>query len=130
MYFTKSRSPIVNTYTMNGVSIDMVTTKKDLAVIFCSDLNVHTHIESIYCRAFKILGFVIRTSKNFKRTSSLKMLYCSLVRSLLEYASVIWDPYTTTDSSHLEIIYKIISKIIIRYSIILTEVPIILYNMN
>ncbi|KAF0754546.1 putative RNA-directed DNA polymerase, partial [Aphis craccivora] len=41
----------------------------------------------ISCRAFNTLGFVIRTSKNFKLTSSLKTLYCSL---------------TTTDSSHLE----------------------------
>jgi hypothetical protein len=40
--------------------------------------------------------------KNFKLATSLKTLYCSLVKSLLEYASVIWDPYTTADSSHLE----------------------------
>ncbi|KAF0761549.1 Uncharacterized protein FWK35_00035279 [Aphis craccivora] len=57
--------------------------------------------KSICCRAFKTLGFVIQTSKNFKLTTSLKTLYCSLLRFLLEYASVLWDPYTTADSSHL-----------------------------
>ncbi|KAF0682182.1 putative RNA-directed DNA polymerase, partial [Aphis craccivora] len=96
MYFTKSYSPIVNVYSINGLIINMVTSKKDLGVIFCSDLNFHTHIE-----AFKTLSFVIRTPKNFKLTTSLKTLYWSL-----EYASVLWDPYTTADSSHLEQVQK------------------------
>ncbi|KAF0719536.1 Uncharacterized protein FWK35_00023733, partial [Aphis craccivora] len=60
MYFTRSRSPIVNAYFINNASIDMVTTKKDLGVIFYSDLNFHSHIEAISCRAFKTLDFVIR----------------------------------------------------------------------
>jgi len=110
MSFTRSRSPIVNTYSINGASIDMVTTKKDLGVIFCSGYNFHTHIESDCCRPFKTLGFVIRTLKNFKLTSSLKTLYCSLVRSLLECASVLWDPYTKTESSHIEQDQRLLSS--------------------
>ncbi|XP_025425705.1 uncharacterized protein LOC112694457 [Sipha flava] len=56
----------------------------------------------ICCKALKTLGFVMRISKEFNLSSSLKTLYCSLVRSLLEYSSVLWDPYTVSDSCQLE----------------------------
>jgi len=36
---------------MNGESIDiwLSITKNDLGIIFCSTLNLHTHIESVCC---------------------------------------------------------------------------------
>jgi len=37
----------------------------------------------------------------FKDLDSLKLLYCALVRSILEYGSPIWSPYT---KSNIEII--------------------------
>ncbi|CAI6348345.1 unnamed protein product [Macrosiphum euphorbiae] len=40
--------------------------------------------------------------KDFKLSRSLNTVYCSLVRSLLEYASVLWDPLVVIDSCHLE----------------------------
>lgn len=40
-----------------------------------------------------MFGFVIRTSKEFK---------LSLFLSLLEYASVLWDPYTSNDTFRLD----------------------------
>jgi len=39
---------------------------------------------------------------NFKLTSSLKAIYCSLVRPILEYGSILWHPYTASDSYQLE----------------------------
>jgi hypothetical protein len=102
MTFTKSRSNILHTYMINGFNIAKISCKKDLGVIFNVDLDYQPHINNICCRAFKTLGFVIRTSKEFKLSTSLKTIYCSIVRSLLEYASVLWDPYTSKDSSRLE----------------------------
>ncbi|KAF0754361.1 Uncharacterized protein FWK35_00031336, partial [Aphis craccivora] len=54
------------------------------------------------CRALKVLGFVKRIASEFKLESSLKVLYCSLVRSIVEYGSVLWDPHTTSSSLQLE----------------------------
>lgn len=72
--------------------------KKDLGILFCPDLNFHSHIESICCKSFKTLGLVIRTiNSSFKFSSSIKALYCALVRSILEYAFV-WNPSTATNS--------------------------------
>ncbi|XP_022175933.1 uncharacterized protein LOC111038911 [Myzus persicae] len=102
MSFLRHRSPINYAYSINGSSVTSVCSKKDLGIIFNSDLNFHSHTEMICCKALKTLGFVMRISKEFNLSSSLKTIYCSLVRSLLEYASVLWDPYTVSDSCQLE----------------------------
>ncbi|KAF0709929.1 Uncharacterized protein FWK35_00032628, partial [Aphis craccivora] len=52
--------------------------------------------------AFKSLGFVMRLSKDFQLGILFKTLYCALVRPILEYGSVVWDPHTANNSRHLE----------------------------
>ena len=47
------------------------------------------------------LGFVRRNTKSMSR-SVRDAAYKSLVRPHLEYASVVWDPYTGRDSDRLE----------------------------
>jgi hypothetical protein len=89
MSFARSRNIIHYTYLINGS-------------FFCHNLDFHYHIEAVCCRVLKMLGFVIRTSKEFRLSSSLKALYCSLVRPLLEYSSILWDPFTAADSSCIE----------------------------
>jgi hypothetical protein len=49
----------------------------------------------------KLLGFVKRISAEFKLSSSLKTLYCSFVRSVLEYGVIIY-PCPFDGSSQLE----------------------------
>ncbi|KAL4083128.1 hypothetical protein QTP88_028458 [Uroleucon formosanum] len=102
MFFTKRRLVFDYSYTINGSVIDRVASNSDLGVLFTADLNFRPHIDSICCRALKSLGFVMRTMNEFKLFGSLKTVYCSLVRSMLEYASVLWDPFVVTDSCHLE----------------------------
>jgi hypothetical protein len=63
MSFLKHRSSINYTYTINGSSVTPVSSKKDLGVIFNVDLNFHSHIETICCKAIKTLEFIIRISK-------------------------------------------------------------------
>lgn len=80
--------------------------KKDLGIVFNSDLNFHSHTEMMCCEALKTLGFVTRISKEFKLSSSLKTKHSLLIGPfpihILEYASVLWDPYTVTDSCQLD----------------------------
>ncbi|XP_008181902.1 uncharacterized protein LOC103309089 [Acyrthosiphon pisum] len=102
----KARFSIHYMYTINGSSLTSVGSKKDLGVLFNSDLNFHSHIERICCKAIKMLGFIVRISKEFNLSSPLKFLYCSLIRSIIEYASVLWVPYKVTDSCQLECIQR------------------------
>lgn len=61
-----------------------------------SDLDFHSRTETISRDDLKTLGSVTHTSNEFKPSCSLKTINCSLVRSLLDYASVLWDSRTTT----------------------------------
>lgn len=58
-------------------------------VDFKFDCSVHSepHINMTYCKVYKILGFVKRLAYDFKPGMSLKILFCFLVRSILEYGS-------------------------------------------
>ena len=51
-----------------------------------------------------MLGFIIRTSRHFRNLDTILLLYESLVRCHLEYATQIWNPHTYTN---LEIIEKL-----------------------
>jgi len=55
-------------------------------------------------RAFKVLGFLILMplSKDFNLTKSLKSICCALVRPILEYGSVMRNPYTIFHFDQLE----------------------------
>jgi len=74
MSFSRSRSIIKYTYLINSSIIESVSMKKDLGVI----LSFHPHIEAMCCKSLKTLGFVLRLSKEFKFSASLKSIYCSL----------------------------------------------------
>jgi len=41
-------------------------------------------------KCFKMLGFILLNTREFKNVFTLKMLYCSLVRSLTEFGLIIW----------------------------------------
>ena len=91
-FSNKTRNKIVYTYKFGAHVIENVNVIKDLGVYFTSNLSFKHHIEFIVSKAFKMLGFVYRSTKSFKDNSVLLTLYKSLVRSRLEYCSSIWSP--------------------------------------
>ncbi|XP_062537943.1 uncharacterized protein LOC134206265 [Armigeres subalbatus] len=52
-------------------------------------------------KASRTLGFIFRVAKGFTDVYCLKSLYCSLVRSTLEYCSAVWHPNYQNGSHHL-----------------------------
>jgi hypothetical protein len=75
---------------------------KDLGVLFNSKLYFHNHVDCIFSECIKLLGLI--RSINFRLSSldCLWVLYFTLVRSKLEYASAVWNSITTTDAKKLE----------------------------
>lgn len=65
---------------------------KDLGVILDSQLTYKQHISYVVDKASRTLGFIFRITKNFTDIYCLKSLYSSLVRSVLEYCSAVWNP--------------------------------------
>lgn len=104
--FTKSSDILVYEYNINDVVLKNVTEIKDLGVIFDRHVTFNSHINTLTQKGFKNLGFINRYCKDFSHVT-FKILFCSLVRSGLEYASAVWSPYYF---SHINDIEKVQNK--------------------
>ena len=60
-----------------------------------------THIQMMSNKAMKVLNFVKRNLTNCLTNTKIQA-YLTLVRSIMEYASPIWDPYYHSDIYKLE----------------------------
>lgn len=56
--------------------------------------------------AAKLLGLVVRCDRQFRDLRLLKLLYCTLVKSPLNYASVTWNPICQNYLIRLEIVQR------------------------
>lgn len=100
--FTTCRSPIHFDYSFDGVYLQSSSHVRDLGVFFSSDGSFAKHICDTVAKAFRILGFVNRNSTAFRSHESYRLLYLTLVRPILEYASSIWTPHTAVAAKQLE----------------------------
>jgi hypothetical protein len=103
-----SRRP--NTLTLNYVicNTDILRTDctEDLGVFLDFKLCFDQHVDYLFSDTITLLGLIRTITFSFSSLDSLMMLYISLVRSKLEYASVAWNSLTNTDSNKLERIQK------------------------
>ncbi|CAG9120858.1 unnamed protein product, partial [Plutella xylostella] len=104
--FGRKRNMYQSTYSLSDQSISICNEIKDLGVIMDSKLLFDKHVDAIVKKAYKLLGFVMRSCKNFKLMKSIKIIYCTLVRSNLEYASQVWNPRYGVYISKIESIQK------------------------
>jgi hypothetical protein len=79
---------------------------KDLGLWLDNKLYLHHHVNYIFSVASNLLGLIKFIMYNVSSLDSLLVLYISLVRSKLEYASIAWNNLTTTDSNKLQSIQK------------------------
>lgn len=103
-------NPIIYDYSIGDLPIKREVRVKDLGVIFDMKLTFLDHVDYIVSKAYCMLGFIRRNSKDFRDVYTLKSLYVSLVRSLLEYCSIIWNPYHLGQTNRIERIQKIFTK--------------------
>jgi hypothetical protein len=75
---------------------------KDLGVLLDSKLYFRHHVDYISSQGLKILGLICYITSSFSTPHSLSVLYTTLARPKLEYASVAWNSITSTDSSKLK----------------------------
>lgn len=104
--FTRKPKPLNFTYTFNNIPIVKVNVIRDLGVLLDSKLTMSEHVDYITDKAYKNLGFVIRTCKPFFDVSCIKTVYYAYVRSVLEYASSIWYPNYVIYNDKVERIQK------------------------
>lgn len=106
MSYTRKKNPVLFNYIIQDCYLTRPDTVRDLGVVFDSSLSFRNHYESISNTAYKCLGFIIRNSCNYSSSNTLMLLYQALVRSRLEYASVVWAPTYSIHKSTLESIQR------------------------
>lgn len=100
--FTRRQSQIGFEYSVGTEILERVASIRDLGVIFDTKLSFNEHISVTTAKAFAALGFIRRITSNFDDIYAMKALYCSLVRSILEYAVCVWSPVHATHVSRIE----------------------------
>lgn len=103
---TRKRTTLMQNYHINNVLLERVTEFKDLGVILDSKLCFNQHIDYCTSKASSMLGFVKRQAFVFTDPYAIKSLYCAFVRSILEYASVLWNPTYKVHIIRIESVQK------------------------
>ncbi|KAL1448064.1 hypothetical protein WDU94_005450 [Cyamophila willieti] len=102
MTYTNKKSKVDYHYKIKDTLIHPTDTYKDLGVMFQSNLSFDKQIKDVTQRAYKKLGMIIRHCQSITDIDAILLLYLSIVRSTLEYGSVVWSPNTRKDTKSLE----------------------------
>ena len=94
-----------HSYTLNNQILEQVPSNPYLGQQIAEDLKWKEHINNTCKKASSTLGFLRRNLQHYPRecwrTSNI-----ALVRSIMEYGSIIWDPYTKQEITKLESIQR------------------------
>lgn len=104
--FSRKLQPISFHYSLSGQTLERVSQVKDLGVLLDRELTFRMHYEDIISRANKLLGFIFKIADGFRDPLCMKSLYCALVRSILEFAVVVWCPYSRIWVDRIEAIQR------------------------
>lgn len=108
--FRKTGSTLCFPYKIYYRELMRVYSVHDLSVTFSQNLSYNDHIAQMISSASKSLSFLITKSKNFTNTQTLSLLFNALLRSRVEYADIIWNPYYNVYSQQIDYIQKRFSK--------------------
>ena len=90
--YTRSNFPLHFEYRINDNLLPRTEVIKELGVYVDSKLIFYNDIDSTILKANRPWSFIWWNLKYFKDWQSVRILYLSLVRSNLLYASIIWKP--------------------------------------
>ena len=99
------------TYSGSYVTLESVESEKDIGVTIDAKLNFEKHIQTQVIKANQIVG-IIRRSFKYLDFKTFCLLFKSLVRPILEYASSVWNPYKTKDIEAIENVQRRATKML------------------
>lgn len=89
-------------YHLNNFQLKKQSLVKDLGVLLDCKLLFNDHIDYMCKKANRNIGFIVRSCRSFTNPITLKILYYSNVRSVLEFACVVWRPFYNVHIDRLE----------------------------
>ena len=105
--------PLECFYTIDGHVLSEVENAKYLGVYISNNLDWTAQIEATVSKANRTLGFLRRNLYGCPRELK-ETAYLSLVRSVLEYASQVWDPKKKKHKDPLEAVQKRAARFVTR----------------
>ncbi|XP_056006769.1 uncharacterized protein LOC130050570 [Ostrea edulis] len=111
LHVTNKRKCVEYPYNIHGHTLEVVDSAKYLGV------NIHKsltqHINHITKRANSTSAFLRRNIHQCPRETK-ALCYKALVRPLLEYASVIWDPHTTENINKIDMVQRRAARMVMN----------------
>ena len=105
MSIHRAKIPLTYLYSLNNHILEQVNENPYLGLTISDNLKWSSQINKTCSKANSTLGFIRRNlkhcNKKFKETA-----YISLVRSVLDYSSTVWDPYLNKDIDRIENIQR------------------------
>ena len=98
--------------TISRSPIERVSSFCYLGIILSSSLSWSPHISSVCLKSRKILGLLFRHFSPHSSPSTIIKLYLSLVRPILEYGSIIWDPSSLPSLNPLTLSNTLLLKLL------------------
>ena len=103
MQFTTHRNKSKYTYVMSNTPLETVEEHDYLGVRLHHKLSWSPHINHIYNKVNRMLGFLNRNLYHAPQYIK-EYTYKTLVLPSVDYCSAIWDPYTKKDVLKLEML--------------------------
>ena len=82
-----------------------------MGIYIQNDFKRDTQVKNVTAKANRMLG-IIRKAFKYPCSETTKLLYCSMVRPLLEYAVSAWCAYLEKDINELEKVQRRAKKLI------------------
>ncbi len=110
---TRKRNKINHNYKLQDSALKITDYERDLGVWTSSTLTWSKQVLHQCAQANRSLGYIRRSTIKIKTISVRRMLYLTLVRSHLAYASQVWAPQSVDLIKHTERVQRRASKYIL-----------------
>ena len=104
--FSRKRTSTNVSIALGNQVVEKCDRVRDLGIILDSKLTFIDHYNTIIHKANNMMGFIKRFCYNFHDPYTIKTLYIAYVRSILEYCSIIWSPFSIIHEERLESVQK------------------------
>jgi hypothetical protein len=110
-YATFGTSFTSRSYSIGSSPITAKTPFQDLGITVSSPLSFNKHIDIIVAKAYSRLGLIHKAFHTKSRKSILR-LFKAYVRPILEYSSIVWNPYTNRCTDKIERVHRHMCRMI------------------
>ena len=100
LFNTSNKNDFSPELNMDGVVLEVVKEIKLLGVVITNDLKWQQNILNITNKAYKILWILKRLKQMGGSNTVLINVYTKEVRSVIEYASIVWNSSLTQKKHH------------------------------